>query len=121
MLISAFFNNKLFYPIGLFLCVNLVYAQSHSNFQKKSFLLSSDTLTIDSLSLIPNSFTVEGVNASDYEVNEIKGILIVKNQTLIGKTITCTYRTYPHSLHQAIKHKDVSMIEKNLYEPINPL
>lgn len=90
-------------------------------FSKKKFLLSSDTLIIDSLSLIPNSFTVEGVNASDYEVNEIKGILIVKNQALIGKTITCTYRTYPHSLHQAIKHKDVSMIEKTSTNPSIPL
>ncbi len=121
MFISTFLNKKIFYIIGLFVCVNMLYGQTHSNFQKKTFLLKSDTLFIDSLSLVPHSLIIEGIDDSDYKIDEVKGMFILKNKNLIGETINCTYRTYPVSLQQPIKHKDINIIEKNLYDPINPL
>ncbi len=95
--------------------------QSLSNLTVKSIDIQADTLILDSLSLLGESFYIEGVDTSDYELDAINGRLIIKNKSLLGKTYTCSYRTYPFRLNKPYTHKDTNSIEKNLYDPINPL
>ncbi len=103
------------------LFVQGVNAQSFSNLKTKNLLITADTLLLDSVSLVEGSFHLAGLDSSDYEIDTWNAVLIIKNASFIGKTICCSYRTFPYRLNQVFRHKDTNSIEKNLYAPVNPL
>jgi hypothetical protein len=91
-------------------------AQGVSNTRKKSLLLLSDTIQLDSLSIIPESETVifndNKIHKNDYVIDYISSTFIIKNNVLIGKEITIIYRVFPLSFMQSYEHKKISSIEK---------
>ena len=92
-------------------------AQAISNIREKEFILNQDTLLIDSLSLVPNSeiISLDGkiLDATDYEINYIKGVFVLKNNSLIGKQAVCTFRVLPYAFDKEYSHKKIETSKVN--------
>lgn len=81
-------------------------AQFNSNLHSKIFQTNSDTLFIDSLSIIPSSvvmLSLQGdiINKTDYTFDYLKASLFL-NSTFPYDSFEIIYRTYPYAFHQAI-------------------
>jgi len=99
---------------------NFVGGQSFSNRSVRQFTIEADTITLDTLSLVWGSVSVNGMEEADYTVDYLNSQLVIKKAELQGKTITVFFRTYPYKLNKETKNKSTAIIEKRLYEPINP-
>ena len=96
------------------------WSQTHSNRSHKVIVVEADTLVVDSASLVVGSVELKGLDSQDYEIDYMNAWIILKNPDLKGKTIEITYRKYPYRLNQIAINKPISLIEKQLYEPVNP-
>src|ERR1051325_2572203 len=102
-------------------------AQSGSNVHQKKIPLKSDTVQIDSLSLIPGTLEFETgiIDTGDYHLDPAKGILTWNRKSLTAKNIKgdslgISYRTFPFNLTTATRHKDASLLlptKKNVSNP----
>jgi hypothetical protein len=99
---------------------NFVGGQSFSNRSVRQFTIEADTIMLDTLSLVWGSVSVNGIEEKDYTVDYLNGYLIIKKPEQKEKTITTFFRTYPYKLNKETKNKSTSIIEKRLYEPVNP-
>lgn len=101
-----------------------VRAQGVTNIREQSLLINSDTIFIDSLSLVPNSEIIFLANVpidnSSYEIDYTKGVFIVKDNFLKGKTISLTYRVFPVSFEKPYEHKKITNIESQKDALKNP-
>ena len=90
-------------------------AQDITNKRLKNLYIISDTIFIDSLSIIPNSEIIfldnKVLDKGSYEVNYSKGIFIVKDNLLSGKAIILTYSVFPFSFEKSVEHKKITSIE----------
>jgi hypothetical protein len=94
--------------------------QSYSNRGSKTIVIDADTLVLDSFSLVAGSVELKGIDSEDYKIDYVNGWVILKNPNLKGKTVEAAYRKYPYRLNQLSINKPISLIEKQLYEPVNP-
>ena len=84
-----------------------------------SYIVTSDTLVLDSLSIIPGSLFVTTnsgvlVDSTGYFLIYPEALLIFKNRTsLTGDSIKISYRVFPYSLAKRIFHKDIRKTELN--------
>ena len=79
------FKRLKYLVLGYFLLISgFIEAQeiNLSNYRKISFKTSTDTVFLDSLSVIPSSFIVKNLDPSDYEINYLKSYFILKNNSL---------------------------------------
>jgi len=113
---------------GIVFC-NLIYAQELSNKREKR-LAVSDTIQLDTLSLIPQSVVVydklqNKLDTSFYKIDNAKGLLILdrkklKTQGITLDTLKFSYKIFPYSLSQTVQHKDINRIKPNLNGAVNP-
>jgi len=115
-----------FFKIILLLCAILpmsIFSQELStSLRNKIIETNSDTIKIDTLSIVPGSlfiYTNNGLSVpgKDYKVNYSKSELILKNNSnaeFSGK-ITLKYRVLPINLSANYFNKDSSMIISNFY------
>ena len=110
--------------VFLFICIaslaDSVRGQSFSNKTVRQFQIEKDTVVLDTLSIVWGSVSVNGMEEKDYTIDHINGFLIVQNPEIQGKTITVFFRSYPYKINRESKNKSTSIIEKRLYEPVNP-
>ena len=109
-----------------FLCVFVVMGftikgQTVSNRNARQLVLSSDTVALDTMSLVFGSVKLSGIEPEDYSIDHINGNIILLNPEVKGKTVTAFYRTLPYRINKASQNKSVDIIEKRLYDPVNPL
>lgn len=101
--------------ILLFAFIPKAKAQDVTNLRKQQLVFSSDTVLIDSLSLVPQSEIVVLENLlvdnSKYEIDYAKGVIIINDAQLKGKTIDITYRVFPLSFEKSYEHKKISSVE----------
>lgn len=95
--------------LGLFLLPFKVEGQSYIKTQH--ITLDSTLYIIDSLSIIPSSLYIIGLNNSDYEIDYEKGLFILKNEQKLKTIITINYRTFNFSFSDKRQHKMQSLIE----------
>ncbi len=94
------------------------FAQQLSNLRTKSFSLKSDTLLLDTLSMIPGSIIVETkkgnkiIPAENYLVDEWKAILIWKVKPS-ADSVTISYRVLPVELAKNYSHKNFAMLNRS--------
>jgi len=85
--------------------------------RQQDFVINSDTLKIDSLSLIPNSEIVfidnRLLSDSSYKIDYSKSLFIVKDEKLRNASITLSYRVFPMSFEKSYEHKKIAKIENN--------
>lgn len=115
-------------PGLIFLCLLAVDAaaqvpedkpvQARSNLRQKVIaLLPSDTLHIDTLSLIPGTFAIDQVPASDYVLDPVNAYLIWRKRPN-SYSVLVTYRVFPAKINPVTQRLNFDSVSyKFYYEP----
>ena len=116
--------------LSIFLfCCHTVLAQNLSNLRTKYISTRSDSIQLDTLSLIPGSFYI--INSANqlldtgfYKLDEVKGILKWKKQTA-EDSLKVSYRVFSFLLGETFQNKDYGLVTKGTvtnpfhYKPSN--
>ncbi len=105
-------------------------AQDFSNFRIKTLTLTSDTLRLDSLSIIPHTLMITRADSSSldtaaYRMDYANGLLIIKDKELFlhqlkGSTLKISYRVFPILFTQVRRHKSSHLINNFEQASENP-
>lgn len=68
-----------------------------SNLRQKIFKVSSDSLKIDTISIVPNSISIPGISPDDYKLDIVKAILYW-NKKPATDSVSISYRVFPFQL-----------------------
>lgn len=74
-----------------------------SNLRQKSLKITTDSVKVDSASIIPNSFSIKDIDSSSYRIDYVKAILHWKKRPATD-SVWVTYRIFPFQLN-AIKQR----------------
>ncbi|HUR66133.1 MAG TPA: hypothetical protein VMZ03_07250 [Chitinophagaceae bacterium] len=88
--------------------------QPLSNIRQKKLKVGADTVQIDTLSIIPNSFSIPHVPATDYQLDLVKAVLFWKKKPGTD-SITLTYRVFPFQLNSITQRMQYDSIKNNFY------
>ena len=110
-------------------CIS-AFSQYAGNNRIKKLSVVSDTIKLDSLSLVPGTFklsTFSGtlVDTSFYKINHAEGILILNTQKMRENNIApdslqSSYQTFPYLFSAETKHKDANRIKPDFKGNNNP-
>lgn len=96
---------------------------SQSNLKQKKFSSKSDTLCLDSLSLIPGTIQLrlgnQSIDTSQYSINYSLKAIILKSKN--SDTIYVSYKSFPYNFEKNYYHKSKNLLTKDLSLPSNPL
>ncbi len=81
--------------------------------REKYILIQTDSLQIDSLSLVPHSLIVQGIDSNAYFLDWSKSILYWKTKPSID-SVKISYRVFPNTFASTYFHKDLRLMETNL-------
>jgi len=100
-------------------------AQSGTSIRKKNIFFTSDTLVLDSLTLIPGSIFVRTssgalIDSADYKTFDNKIIFLNKNVSYKNDSIVISYKTFPYLLDKPLQHKNANEILKDASGIKNP-
>jgi hypothetical protein len=93
------------------------FAQYPSNARSKVFAVKTDTIHLDSLSIVPESVIVRSwkkrdtISPSLYHVEAAKSLLIWKKKPPID-SVKISYRVFPYNFSSSYFHKDFSHFNK---------
>lgn len=115
---------QLYVLLILLCCAVAAMAQDAGNLRSRTVEVTADTLALDSLSIIPDSFRLvdadgNAVADSLYALSWFSGQLIA-GQGLMGQTLTANYRVFSILFSERTFNKDPSMIQAKVNEPVNP-
>ena len=100
-----------------------VLGQNLSNLRSRTIELNTDTLVLDTLSIVPSNFELtangEPVDSAQYRLEWYSGKLIIE-QSLIGTTAEANYRVFPSLYSESTFNKDPSLIRTIRNVPQNP-
>ena len=107
----------------LFLCLVSIQATAQSNLKKRYSIVKSDTIFLDTLSLIPGtvhlSIKNKPLDSSIYRIiYPIKAIAFKKR---LPDSILITYKTFPYNFEKKYFHQSTSLLTKDLSLPSNPM
>ncbi len=113
--------------ISFVLFPSIAFSQSISNFREKFFKNDSDTIHIDSLSLVPNSEFIYDANnriidINQYIINPFKSYIVFPVTTAVKKndSLKISYRVFSFNMLRAYNHKDIKKIQAREYGTSNP-
>ena len=86
-------------------------AQEPVSWRVKHLTADSLILRIDTLSIIPNTFQVQRVSASQYRLDPLTATLYVLDSSLLGQRLFFQYEVYPSDLSKPVAHKSRQSIE----------
>lgn len=74
--------------------------------------LSADSLVvrIDTLSILPESFRLSGLDTSEYEIDFISATVRLRDSALLGRPFTCSYRVFSIDYSQPLAHKSTDLV-----------
>ncbi len=93
-------------------CLGMAQLSEASNIRRVKFSAATDTLQIDSLSILPNTLHVEGVDTSTFFIDYAQGTLIW-NQRPKTDSIFIEYRVFPYNFSKRYYHKNARKIEQS--------
>ena len=104
----------------IFVCIahDTVFAQSPpparsaSNLRKKWMMLKSDTLHVDSLSLVPNTVSILAVPDSLYTTDFVNGLILFKSRPSLD-SVFVTYRVLPARMNAVTKRMAYDSVMNN--------
>ncbi len=85
-----------------------------SNLRQKRIPVAADSLRIDSLSIIPNTFRIASVPADDYKIDYIKAELKWIRKPVMD-SVVLTYRVFPYQLNFVARRLPLDSVLKQLY------
>ncbi|HRN57922.1 MAG TPA: hypothetical protein PLL71_15795, partial [Agriterribacter sp.] len=83
---------------------------SPSNLRKKVLPLTSDTLYIDTLGIVPGTFFIQGVDSSDYTLDIFNAWLLWKKRPA-ADSVSLSYRVFPgkwNTVYQRMRFDSIS-------------
>ncbi len=94
----------------------LAQAQDLSRMRFKTFPVSSDTLQLDSLSIVAGSLIIRDkqnnlIDTSAYHPDPVKGYIVWKQKPLVD-SITAIYRSFPFSFSRSVFNKDAARLNQ---------
>ncbi|MDQ6755772.1 MAG: hypothetical protein M3004_02445, partial [Bacteroidota bacterium] len=109
------------YFILFFLIVSEgIFAQvpsSLSNLRKKYISTQQSSIRFDSMSVIPNTFSIQDVAAGSYDIDYVNATLLWKLKPNTDKVLL-TYRVFPYRLNAVTKRFNYDSVRYNfLIEP----
>lgn len=97
------------------------YSQTNNALKNKILPLVSDTLVLDSLSIVPGSLQIENDSLYTYSVDYKRHALIFKRDTLRPTSIRVKYKTFPYNFEKKYFHKNADeFLFTDLSRPTNP-
>lgn len=73
-------------------------------------LLDSTAVTFDSLSVLPGSLSISGLDSSDYTFDFATSTLYLRNPARLGQTVSYTYRVLPYNITKPVAHKSPELV-----------
>lgn len=99
------------------------FGQNLSSLRSQNIVLSSDTISLDTLSLVPSSFSLtsdgEVIDSTKYFLEWYSGKLII-DPSLRGSSVQANYRVFPSLYSEKTFNKDPSLIRVIRNIPQNP-
>jgi len=86
-----------------------------SNLRRKIFRVESDSIKIDTISIVPNTFSINNVLAEDYKLDYVNAILYW-NKKPVAETVTVTYRVFPFKLNPVAQRMNYDSVMNNFYQ-----
>ncbi|HQX72919.1 MAG TPA: hypothetical protein PK298_08445, partial [Chitinophagaceae bacterium] len=86
-----------------------------SNLRKKTFRIDADSIKVDTISIVPNTFFISNVVVEDYRIDYVKAILYWKKKP-IADTVTITYRVFPFKLNPVAQRMNYDSVMNNFYQ-----
>jgi hypothetical protein len=87
---------------------------SISNLRQKVFRTGSDSLHIDTISIVPSTFSVAYIPSTDYRLDPVKAILYWKKKPA-ADSIIVTYRVFPFKLDAVAQRMSFDSVMNNFY------
>lgn len=92
------------------LLVCSVHSNAQSNLRSGTRTIESFTCKLDTLSIIPETFVIEGITKESYRLNCLTSELTLLDSNLLGTSIQYSYRVFSLDLSQKISHKSTDLI-----------
>lgn len=91
-----------------------VHTSPLSNLRTKKIAVVADSILLDSLSIIPKTFTVNEVDTAAYRLDFVNAVLYWKSKPSID-SVSVIYRVFPNKLNAVVQRISYDSIIKNLY------
>jgi hypothetical protein len=85
-----------------------------SNLRQKIFKVNADSLRIDTISIVSNTFSINNIDTGDYRLDFVKAILYWKKKPAADSVII-TYRVFPFQLNAAVQRMRYDSVMNNFY------
>ena len=85
-----------------------------SNIRQKTLKISTDSIRLDTVSIIPNSFSIAYVPAGDYRLDFVNAILYWKKRPS-ADSILITYRVFPFRLSAMTQRMEYDSVKTSFY------
>ncbi len=85
-----------------------------SNLRQRSFRVESDTIKLDTVSLVPNTITVAGIPPADYSIDHINALLFWIKKPLTP-TVIISYRVFPYKLNAVTSRLNYDSVAFKFY------
>ena len=85
-----------------------------SNLRQKIFKVNADSLRIDTISIVSNTFSINNIDTGDYRLDFVKAILYWKKKPAADSVII-TYRVFPFQLNAAAQRMRYDSVMNNFY------
>lgn len=100
------------------LAVEQAYAQL-SNSREKSIPVQQDTFTIDSLSIIPSTFSIQNIDSTQYKLLPMEGKAVWLSKPTTD-SVKVSYRVFSIDFNEEYYHKDVKQWKPEEKAVFNP-
>src|SRR6476660_4169585 len=87
---------------------------THSNFRFKKVAINSDSLLLDTVSIIPKTFAIAGVDTSTYHLDFVQARVYWKKRPTTD-TVLVTYRVFPYKLNSVVQRLSYESVMNNFY------
>jgi hypothetical protein len=85
-----------------------------SNLRVKKVAAAADSVLLDSLSIIPHTFSIAGTDTTSYRLDFVKAILHWKIKPQ-ADSVLMTYRVFPYKLNSVVQRLSYESIINNVY------
>jgi len=85
-----------------------------SNLRTKTIALSADSVLLDTLSIVPQTFSIAHVGDSLYRLDFVRAILYWKQKPALD-SVQVTYRVFPYRLNATVQRLSFDSVMNNFY------
>lgn len=104
-------NRLLLLTVILLCCVASVRAQETGAWRVGHVTADSLTIRIDTLSIVPQTFHIQNLKATQYRLDPLTATLYILDSNLLGQRLFFQYEVYPTDLSKPVAHKSTQLVE----------